>query len=389
VMRARLTSPDARRWFFDGGPVLLVAAAGLVDTFSSDQLRGYPTAANVVCALAMGAVLLPRRTRPALTMLAFLVVCSAWWPAFGLDRQGPLAGWLAAMFAFYSLGAHGEGRRDAALALGALVVFVAPNVIGAAIGERALTSDTPVSIGILAALWLIGRTLRQRGRLANVLRRERDERDALATANERARIARELHDVITHSVTVMVVEASAERRRRPDDPEAVESLRSIEQTGRQALTELRRLLGVLRAPGDRSELAPQPTLRELEPMLERLRAQGQDVRMTVVGAPPPELPAGVDLTAYRVVQEALTNVVKHAGEARADVALRYGPRSLEIAVEDDGAGTATASQNGGGGHGIAGMRERVAMVGGSLRAGPRSEGGFEVVASLPLDGASP
>jgi signal transduction histidine kinase len=315
------------------------------------------------------------------TLAAVYVVIALWLPAWGLGRQAPLAAWLAAMVCFYSLGAHGRGRAADATAAVGLALQPLPDALAALTGRGSLTSDDLLGPGILAALWLTARTIRRRGLLADVLRRERDERAELAAAQERARIARELHDVITHNVTVMVVEAAAERRRRRGEDETSESLRSIERTGRATLTELRRLLGVLRAPDEAVALAPQPRLADVEQLAGELADRGLAVTLRSEGEPR-EVPAGVELTAYRVVQEALTNVVKHAGEARAEVRLRYAADALEIAVRDDGRGP---DGDAGAGHGLAGMRERVAMVGGTLRTGPRAAGGYEVVASLPLE----
>jgi signal transduction histidine kinase len=370
-----------RRQLIDLAVAAVVAAAGLATALGSpDDVPHYPTALNVLAALALAAPLLARRAHPVATLVAVYAVAAAWWPAWGLGTQAPLAAWLAAMVVFYSLGAHGKGRAADVAALAGLALQPLPDALAALTGEGSLTSDDLLGPGILAALWLAARTIRRRGLLADVLRRERDERAQLAAAQERTRIARELHDVITHNVTVMVVEAAAERRRRPDDGETTASLRSIERTGRDTLAELRRLLGVLRAPDEPAELEPQPRLADVQQLAEELAARGLPVTVHAEGEPR-ELPAGVDLTAYRVVQEALTNVVKHAGAARAEVSIRYAVDALEIAVLDDGRG---ANGHSDAGHGLAGMRERVAMVGGTLRTGPRDRGGYEVIASLPL-----
>ncbi len=198
-------------------------------------------------------------------------------------------------------------------------------------------------------------------------------------AEEQARIARELHDVIAHNVSVMVVQAAAANDVFDTRPEkAREALEAIESTGRSALAELRRLLGVVR--GDGAEFAPQPGLDGLDELVAQVRSAGLAVAISVEGAPRP-LPAGIDLSAYRVVQEALTNTLKHAHASRADVALRYGEDTLDVEVRDDGSGN---GNGGGSGSGLIGMRERVVAFGGSLSTGPGAGGGFTVSARFPL-----
>jgi len=205
---------------------------------------------------------------------------------------------------------------------------------------------------------------------------------------ERARIARELHDVIAHNVSVMVVQADGASYALDADPgRAREALAAISATGRQALAEMRRLLGVLRREedGGASERAPQPGIGELGELLDQARGAGLPVSFTVEGEPHP-LPGGIALTAYRIVQESLTNTRKHAGPmASASVTLRYADTALVLAISDDGRGDlGGAAMPEATGHGLTGMRERVAACGGSVAAGPRPGGGFEVVATLPL-----
>jgi signal transduction histidine kinase len=233
--------------------------------------------------------------------------------------------------------------------------------------------------------WLVGDSVRARrsyvGALeerADRLEREREAEAARAVAEEQARIGRELHDVIAHSVSVMVVQAAAADDvfdSRPD--RAREALRNIERTGRGALEELRRVLGGVR--GEPASFAPQPGLGELDRLLDQVRAAGLRVVLSVEGAPRP-VPQAVDLSAYRIVQEALTNTLKHAGAHQADVLIRYGESELGVEVRDDGAGGVVN----GSGHGLIGMRERAALLGGSLTAGPGPVGGFSIAARLPL-----
>jgi signal transduction histidine kinase len=238
-------------------------------------------------------------------------------------------------------------------------------------------------IAWLAGLAL-GRKLREvdeaRERAAR-LEREREERAREAVTDERARIARELHDVVGHAVSVMTVQAAGVRRLlRPDQEREREALTIVEQTGREALAEMRRLVGVLRRPEEAPALAPQPSLQHLERLVAQAREAGLPVDLRVEGDPT-ELAPGVDLTAYRLVQEGLTNAVKHARASKAEVLVRYGDGQVEIEVTDDGRGGAEAD---GGGHGLVGMRERVAVYGGELDAGPRPEGGYGLRARLPL-----
>ena len=214
--------------------------------------------------------------------------------------------------------------------------------------------------------------------------REREERARAAVSEERARIARELHDVVGHSVSVMTVQASAVRRLlRPEQQKEREALLVVERTGREALAEMRRMVGVLRRPEEAPALAPQPSLEHIDRLIEQAREAGLPVELRVEGNPLP-LPAGIDLTAYRLIQEGLTNALKHARAKRAHVLVRYGAGDIELTVSDDGRG---AGSGDGGGHGLVGMRERVAVYGGELEAGPRSEGGYRLRAKLPVASA--
>ena len=211
--------------------------------------------------------------------------------------------------------------------------------------------------------------------------REREQRAQVAVADERARIARELHDVVGHSVSVMTVQASAVRRLlRPEQRREREALLVVERTGREALAEMRRMVGVLRRPEEAPALAPQPSLEHLDRLVESAREAGLPVDLRVKGEAV-QLPAGVDLTAYRLVQEGLTNALKHAEATRAEVLVNYGDGQIEVVVSDDGRG---AGGGDGSGHGLVGMRERVSVYGGELDAGPRPEGGYRLRARLPV-----
>jgi signal transduction histidine kinase len=213
------------------------------------------------------------------------------------------------------------------------------------------------------------------------LEREREERARTAVADERARIARELHDVVGHSVSVMTVQAAGVRRLlRPEQEREREALEIVEQTGREALAEMRRLVGVLRRPEEAPALAPQPSLVFLDKLVDQARESGLPVELRVEGEPV-ELPAGLDLTAYRLVQEGLTNALKHARAKHAQVLVRYDDGHVEVSVTDDGTGDGGGES---GGHGLVGMRERVAVYGGELEAGKQPGGGYRLRARLPV-----
>jgi signal transduction histidine kinase len=251
--------------------------------------------------------------------------------------------------------------------------------------DTALFTWVPILAMVLARGAVRGRQLQTEALAARaeLLERNQELRANEAVAEERARIARELHDLVAHNVSVMVVQAGAERVALGQDQASTRAaLASIEQAGRQALAEARRLLGMLRRNGDSEGLEPQPSIDHIDVLLEQIERAGLPVRLDVEGERVP-LPAGVDLCAYRIVQEGLTNALKHAGPAQAEVLLRYAPRGLDVEVRDDGRGNGSGNGDGAG-HGLIGMRERVALYGGALQTGPRDGGGFEIRAHLPL-----
>jgi signal transduction histidine kinase len=275
--------------------------------------------------------------------------------------------------------------RRAVIALGALLasswlVFLRAEDVPA-------TELIWVSIPICGTFVLSAAASRhsERARLAEERARRMEQEARQAVEEERGRITRELHDVLAHSVSVMTVQASAVRRLlKPEQEREREALMTVEETGRQALAEMRRLLGIMRTESERPALAPQPGLGTLPQLVEQVRQSGLPVELTVEGTPV-KLPAGVDLSAYRIVQEALTNTLRHAGPAHAWVAVRYEGEDVEIEVANDGV---SDSVNDGGGHGLVGMRERVALCGGELRSGPRPGGGFKISARLPVAGGA-
>jgi len=236
--------------------------------------------------------------------------------------------------------------------------------------------------------WLGGYALRERSEQAEAAdvratqaERERDAAARIAVAEERARIARELHDIVAHAVSVMVLQVGAVRHRLPDAlTEDRKALQGVEQVGRTALTEMRRLLAAMRPDGDAAELTPQPGLESLKSLAEEIGRAGLPVRLHVDGQPSP-LPRAIDLSAYRIAQEGLTNALKHARASQAEVTVDYAPGQLKIEVRDDGVGTGSSD---GLGHGLVGIRERVKIYGGEMTAGPAPSGGFLLSARLPI-----
>jgi signal transduction histidine kinase len=362
-----------------------LAIIGIAEVWASSAFDDDPRALLTLAVLAMTLPLAFRRRWP-LPVLVLSLFCatvtSAAWDLF----DDATVGMGVLLVAAYAVAAYRE-LREAAIGGAILLAWGA----AAMVWDDVPFGDYLFVAIILGGVWAAGRTVRSRRQLGvaladkNVLlEHEQEARAKQAVAEERTRIARELHDVVAHNVSVMVVQAGAERRSLGDDrPATREALEAIEQTGRQALTEMRRLLGMLRKDDDELALAPQPSMEHLELLVSQVREAGMPVELEVEGEPEP-LPAGVDLSAYRIVQEALTNALKHAGPARALVRVRYRRDELELEILDDGPGPAADATNGAGGHGLIGMRERVSMFGGDLAAGERSGGGYSVHARLPL-----
>jgi signal transduction histidine kinase len=299
---------------------------------------------------------------------------------------GVLTAYAALLLTFWAVGAR--NMRQQALA-GAAIGFATIAVAT----ERDVRVDAGAMLNAIfmgAALTSVAYAVQRRDRKAaeleeraEHLEREREARERAAIAEERTRIARELHDVIAHCVSVMVVQAGAARLLLADDPRrAAEPLLSVEETGRQALGEMRRLLEILRRETAETGLAPEPGLAELPALVERCERAGLPVQLAVEGELETLLAPGIDLAAYRVVQEALTNAIKHAGPARAWVTVRYAGHALELEITDDGA---AMPKNGDHGQGVLGMRERVTLYGGDLAAGPCAAGGYAVHARFPLE----
>jgi signal transduction histidine kinase len=386
-MRSRYW-PVMRRYWFDAVVVLGAIAGGIeiaVGRNDSDA-PDLPLALSIPIEAALTLVLLARRRFPFAAPAGMLVAGAALSFIDGRLVTYTAASFLSALAASVLLGLLAE-RTQALLGLtiaNAAVLIIIWNDPENAGGDYVFL---PL---LFSAVWLsafgFGRKLehaREAEERAARLELEREAEARAAVAEERARIARELHDVVGHAVSVMTVQASGVRRLlRPDQEREREALEVVEQTGREALAEMRRLVGVLRRPEEAPARAPQPSLEHVGRLVDQAREAGLPVDLRIEGEAT-QLPASVDLTAYRLVQEGLTNAIKHANATRAEVLVRYGDGEVELVVSDDGTGTSDGNVESGG-HGLVGMRERVSVYGGELEAGPRPGGGYALRARLPL-----
>ena len=367
------------------GVLLFGIAAGFAGP-EDPQLHD-PSVLSVALSVVGTLPLVVRRRWP----LAVFAVCWAVTMVHSYLQYPEPAPVFGVLFALYAVAAHARTRRSAVVAL---VIVVTSTGVFFFIPK--LDTGLGDVLGIWATLvasWVLGDNMRIRRAYvttveerAERLERERDAEAQRAVLEERTRIARELHDVVAHGMSVMVVQAGAARRilAKDDAERATEALRNIESTGRGALEEMRRLVGVLRASsdGDIVPRLPQPGISDLDDLVRNCREAGLDVTLQVEGDFRP-LPSGLELVVYRIAQEALTNTIQHAGPARAQVCLEYAPEELRLSVRDDGRGAAT-SPRAEPGHGLAGMRERVTLYGGKISVGPQAGGGFRVSAALPL-----
>lgn len=333
-----------------------------------------------------------RRTAPLRCLAAVVVLTMVFWVA---DYPSNFDAFT--VVAAYAATAHGGiDRRRVWRAVGAAVSLLTMIAIA---GVIAPSDELPVAAVIgIAAIHLTAAVAGQvvfdrRQGVAALEQRavraenERERAARQAVLDERSRIARDLHDIVAHGMSVMVVQAGAAERLVATQPDrAIEALRQVQVNGRQALTEMRRMLGVLRDEDHHPELMPQPTMDDLDQVVRRCVDSGIPTELTVEGARPPRA-VGAELTGYRIVQEALTNVIKHAGRpVRAAVKVTYAPHTLRVEIIDDGKGTTIDELRSNIGHGLIGMRERVELFSGTLHAGPRPGGGFRVSATIPLDG---
>jgi signal transduction histidine kinase len=373
-MAPRITGRRADLALALGLAVVALAETTTADLADRERLPAAALASAMTLPLAL------RRVAPVLVLAvaagAGVAASVAIAPPSGDD---PVAPALALLVAVYSAGAYSRG-----LAAAAAGVVAAGLAVGVVLGDpEPVTWDgAAFFLAVFLAPWVAGRAIRRRRLREAELEREAAELERLraaAVAEERTRIARELHDVVAHAISVIVLQARGARY--GDEREREDALGAIEENAAQALAEMRRLLELLRSDDDAVALAPQPSLAHLDALVSHVRAAGLPVDVRVEGEPR-ELPPGVDVSAYRIVQEALTNALRHAGPARAEVAVRYEHDAVEVEVADTGsAGGARAGAAGG--HGLAGMQERVAVFGGSFEAGPRRSGGFAVRARLP------
>ena len=357
---------------------LVLVAFALDDPW---QRSAAPAWQWTVAALLTAAVLLVRRRYP---LAALAGVLALWFAVHAPEAiDDPPFQFVALLVSTYALGAHAPLREGLAGLLLAAAGFSAMNLARGEEITAAVAGTIQFSVIFVFGVLVGGaagreRALRER---AARLEAERDEQAQTAVEGERRRIARDLHDSLGHSISASVLQVAAVRRRlREDQHVERESLLAVERAGRDAVTELRRMLGMLRQPPSQ-KLEPLPSLRRVEELARTIRAAGVPVDVHVEGDPT-DVPAGIDVAGYRILQEALTNVLKHAGEARASVRVAYAPDGVMLEVADDGAGTASNGSDRAG-HGLIGMNERAALYGGELAAGPRESGGFVVTARLP------
>ena len=369
----------------DAALAFVLAASSVAFVLGGDHTSwGHPLPLAITLALVTSLPVAWRSRQPLLA--AALVLAGNGACAYAAaPHQAAFQPFVALALVAYSVGSHYEGPLwpPAGLAVAAVPLFVAAVMHGQSAGNA-----IPNYVWLLAA-WGVGRTVRswrQKSAALELANRELAEQRELqaqaAVTIERGRIARELHDVVAHNVSMMVVQAGAAQRvLEGPQPDVRNALEAIAHTGRQTVDEMRTLLGVLRETNDPTALKPQPGLAELERLVDGIRSAGLPVTLRVEGDPQ-GLPQALDVSAFRIVQEALTNTLKHAGPARADVVVRYEPGAVTLEVRDSGAGKANGH---GTGHGLVGMRERVAMFGGELDAAAQHGGGFVVRARLPVD----
>jgi len=378
--------PFARRYWFDAlaGVALVVGIVEAVLSQDVDNGPHGPLWFDVLAVLGMILPLFARRRFPFGAPVATAIVAAA--TSFVDEELIPhdAVPFLTAVATFALFGL----LRDRNQAIGGLGIGIGVTAIVAHNDPSGSASGFAFVSLVFAIVWTIAFALGRKFQEADAARerlaraeRERAERARFAVAEERTRIARELHDVVGHSVSVMTVQAAAARRLlRPHQDKEREALLVVEQTGREALAEMRRMVGVLRRPDEAPALAPQPSLQSLDQLIANARHAGLAVDLRVEGEPVP-LPPGIDTSAYRLVQEGLTNVAEHARASRAEVVVRYAAHELELTISDDGVWLGNGEGNG---YGLVGMRERVSVYGGELEAGPLAGGGYRLRARLPL-----
>jgi signal transduction histidine kinase len=382
----------ARKYWVDA-LIALLAIAGMLELVVARDSAGDPPTDLWLSVLLLAVLVAPifaRRRFPFGAPLAYWVLAAAisFYDGLLIPFIGSLG--VVGLATAFMLGNLRNGLKAG---IGLAVVTVGIVTVVYNIPGTTTTSDFVFITLRFVVAWLAGYALRERAEQAEAAEeraiqaeREREAAARVAVAEERARIARELHDVVAHAVSVMVLQVGAVSHRLPDSlAEDRDALRSVERAGRTALTEMRRLLSAMRREGEEAELVPQPGLDGLDALLDEVGRAGLPVELHVDGQPF-ALPRGIDLSAYRIVQEGLTNALKHAHASDADVIVRYRPDELEIEVRDNGQGSATSD---GQGHGLVGVRERVKIYGGVMSAGTSTEGGFVLSTRLPVGGERP
>jgi signal transduction histidine kinase len=378
----------AREYWFE----LLIGAlaiAAMLELVIGRNSPGAPSTTLWFAVPAVAVIVLPlfaRRRFPFAAPASYWLLATALTFVDGLLIPFMVSLFPVGMASAFLLGNLRDSRRawtGLAIVLGGITTVVY-NIPGHATPELLFI---PVDFGIS---WAAGFALRERAEKAEAAEiratqaeREREVAARIAVAEERARIARELHDIVAHAMSVMVLQVGAVRHKLPDVlAEDRDALKGVEQAGRTALAEMRRLLGAMRRDGDEAELVPQPGLEALDSLVEEIGRAGLPVQLHVDGEPFP-LPRGIDLSAYRIVQEGLTNALKHARATNADVTVRYRADELQLEVRDNGEGVSTSD---GPGHGLVGVRERVKIYGGEMSAGTVNGGGFVLSTRLPVGG---
>jgi signal transduction histidine kinase len=369
---------------FDAAVALLGVGGEVAQVLEAGDSR------PLVIALAVlaGAALVARRRAP---LAIFLVVFAA---SLGIEVAGDDSSGAAVLIALYTTAAALDRRVSLAALVLTVALLVTVILTGSGEGDSPKLADSAIGSGLCVGIWALGayvqtqrRYRRELQERAADLEREQEQLAQIAAHEERASIARELHDIVAHSVSVMLVGVRGARDVLRSSPDvADETLARVETSGEQSLAELRRILALLRSPEQGAEARPQPSLAQLHELVAEYREAGLPVQLEVAGEPRP-LPSGVELSVYRIVQEALTNSLKHARPTDVHVTLSFrGPSTLELEVVNDGGAAGHGAESTG--HGIVGMRERVALLGGELETGPRVGGGFRVAAKLPLGSES-
>jgi signal transduction histidine kinase len=386
----RLSTGEPRHEAFDAALAVVLLGASLLDLFTQAFGGVFPhsTWAHLPFVVVTSLPVAFRRRWPLGALIALAVTQSVWiYGLYPMDQQPPLVPFLQMLVVVYTAAAYSDGRVARA-AWVVIALGIGTDIPTLAIGKPLGNVAGPdISLLIAFSVGLGFARIRRRAEAqeqrATRAEQERLEAVARAGAEERARIARELHDVISHDVSLMVLQASVERRVHTGEDSTTQTLANIESTGREALAELRRMLGVLRKTDEDAPLRPQPGLAQLPDLVVQARAAGLPAHLVIDGEPV-AVPAGLDIAAYRIVQESLTNAAKHAAGATVTVTIRYSDGALEIDVTDDGDTDPAAVPLPRGGHGLVGLQERVALFGGSLEAAAAANGGFRVRARLPL-----